>query len=77
MYVYKHINGSFIKKLDRVIRTFIQRRDGAIDLPGEYFRSPFVVMWRHFDSEQEADLWIWKEKHNKAVMERDRLLGRG
>ncbi len=51
MYVYEHAarEGHFIKKPDAVMMN---------TTPGEYFSGPFVLRWKHFESEAEADSWI-------------------
>ena len=51
MWVYKHTNGEFKKVPDVVV-------DPAL----EYFDSPYVEMYKYFETEKEADLFIKEQE---------------
>ena len=58
MYVYKHTNGKYIKKTDWAVNSI-----GTWD----YFDSPFVAKWWHFDTEEEADNFIKNQMEREDV----------
>jgi hypothetical protein len=56
MYVYEHVNGTYHYKTDSIVRSA-----GTV----EYFNSPFVKHYWHFNSKEEAEKFV-KQRQEKT-----------
>ena len=68
MYVYRHQNGTYSRKVDFVV--------DSGNGPDVYFDSPLVSEWKHFDTDLEVKKWITEDRIKHPKIKDDKATAR-